>query len=342
MFRWQYIKSNYLYIGIHLMSSVLALSKGMSPFHIVLANPAFPLGGLSAASKTEVNDHFETRSQYLQQLLIPKDMPVTKKKSTARAFIEKISFPVIAKPDRGVVGIGVRKIYSLKELEELLETIPCDYMLQEFCDYPLEYGIFYCRYPNREMGRVISLTEKCIPSVVGDGQKTVRGLIDLNPDIKFNKNNLLAHAKNLDHIPGKGEDYQILDQASHTYGCVFKDRNDDITDAMDAWMNDMCSEADGFYFGRFDMKIRDRESLRTGEGAKICELNGCWSEPIHIYDDNHTFTYAAKEMFRSYARAYKIAKLNKKRLRMKVPYREIIDAYRSYMQEKVEIMKSIG
>jgi hypothetical protein len=90
------------------------------------------------------------------------------------------------------------------------------------------------------------------------------------------------------------------------------------------------------------MKIKNKDSLRTGRGVKICELNGCWSEPAHIYDDDHTLNYAVKEMFRSYSRAYKIAKLNKQRLNLKVSYREIIDAYRSYMQDKAEIIKVVG
>lgn len=342
MFRWHYIKSKYLYIGIHAMSTALALSRGLSPFHIILTNPKFPLGGLSAASKVEVLDHFKNAEQYLPQVLIPKNMPLDDRKSTALSFVEQVSLPVIAKPDRGVVGIGVRKLNSLDELDEVLKIMPCDYMLQEFCDFTLEYGIFYCRYPNREKGRVVSLTQKLIPAVIGDGRKTVRELIDVNPEIKYNKNNLLAHAKNLDYVPNAGEHYQILDQASHTYGCVFRDNHHEITPAMSAWVHEMCSTADEFYFGRFDMKIKDKESLLTGKGAKICELNGCWSEPIHIYDDDHTLGYAVKEMIRSYRRAYKIAKINQKRLNLKIPYREIIDAYRSYMQEKAEIIRAVG
>lgn len=342
MFRWHYIKSNYLYIGIHLMSAVLALSKGLSPFHIILTNPQFPLGGLSAASKVKVLDHFKSCEQFLPQVLIAKDMSVEDRKSKALAFIENASLPVIAKPDRGVVGIGVRKISSLEELDEMVEIMPCDYMLQKFCDYPLEYGIFFCKYPGSEKGRVVSLTQKLIPTIIGDGQKTVRDLVDLNPHIKFNKNNLLTHAKNLDYVPKAGENYQILDQASHTYGCVFKDNYYEISPEMDAWMNEMCSKASEFYFGRFDMKMKDKDSLKIGDGTKICELNGCWSEPTHIYDDDHTIAYAAKEMFRSYKRAYKIAKLNQKRLNIKIPYREIINAYRSYLQEKAEIIKVVG
>lgn len=342
MFRWHYVKSNYMYIGIHLMSAALALSKGLTPFHLILTNPNFPLGGLSAASKTEVLDHFRRTDQYLPQVLIPKRLPLEQRRQTAEAFIEEVSLPVIAKPDRGVVGIGVRRVDSIKDLKDILDIMPCDYMLQEFCDYPLEYGIFYCRYPNREKGRVVSLTQKLIPAVVGDGRKTVKELIDLTPEIKYNKPNLLAHAKNLDYIPDAGQRHQVIDQASHTYGCVFKDNNHEITFAMDAWMNAMSSRASEFYFGRFDMKIRDKDSLRTGRGVKICELNGCWSEPTHIYDDAHTLGYAIKEMIRSYSRAYKIAKLNMKRLNLTVPYRKIINAYRSYMQDKDKIIKVVG
>jgi hypothetical protein len=325
-----------------MMSAALALSKGLSPFHIILTNPKFPLGGLSAASKVEVLDHFKNSEQYLPQVLISKDMSVEDRKSTGLSFVEQVSFPVIAKPDRGVVGIGVRKLNSPEELDEILEIMPCDYMLQEFCDFPLEYGIFYRRYPNKEKGGVVSLTQKLIPSVLGDGSKTVRELIDLNLDIKYNKINLLAHTKNLDYVPKAGEHFQILDQASHTYGCVFRDNNYEITPQMNVWMNEMCSKADEFYFGRFDMKIKNKDSLQTGKGVKICELNGCWSEPTHIYDDEHTLGYAVKELFRSYRRAYKIAKINQKRLNPKIPYKEIIAAYRSYMQEKAEIIRVVG
>jgi hypothetical protein len=313
------------------MSAALALSKGLSPFHIILTNPKFPLGGLSAASKVAVLDHFKQSEQFLPQVLISKDWSVEDRKTTALSFVEQVSFPIIAKPDRGVVGIGVRKLNTAEELDEILAIMPCDYMLQEFCDFPLEYGIFYCRYPDKPKGRVVSLTQKLIPNVVGDGSQTVRELIDLNPDIKHNKMNLLAHAKKLDYVPQPGEHFQILDQASHTYGCVFRDNN-----------NEMCCKADEFYFGRFDMKIKDKDAFQTGMGVKICELNGCWSEPTHIYDDAHTLAYAVKEMFHSYRRAYKIAKINQKRLNPKIPYRKIIDAYRSYMQEKAEIIRVVG
>ncbi|MFQ5486300.1 MAG: hypothetical protein ACE5DO_13335 [Desulfobacterales bacterium] len=342
MYRWHYIKSRYLYIGIHMMSTALAFSKGLSPFHIVLANPSFPLGGLSAASKVEVMDHFKTTDQYLPQVLIPQKLSLEERKIIALSFIEKTRLPVIAKPDRGVVGIGVIRIDSIENLDEILNIMPCDYMLQAYCDFPLEYAIFFCKFPDKEKGGIVSLSQKLIPFVIGDGSKTVKDLIKLNPVIKYNRNNLITHARNLDYIPKSGEKYPILVQASHTYGCVFKDRNHEITPEMEEWMNEMCSAESEFYFGRFDLKIKNKDSLKTGRGVKICELNGCWSEPIHIYDDKHSFLFAAKEIYRSYDRAYNIAKLNKKRLKRKIPYRKIITAYRSYMQEKEAIIRIVG
>jgi hypothetical protein len=324
------------------MSTALAFSKGLSPFHIVLANPTFPLGGLSAASKIEVLEHFKTTDQYLPQVLILQKLSFKERKAIAQSFIEKVSLPVIAKPDRGVVGIGVIRIDSVKNLDETLRIMPCDYMLQKYCDFPLEYAIFFCKFPNKEKGNVVSLSQKLIPFVIGDGRQTVSDLIELKPSIKYNKNNLVTHAKKLDYIPKPGEKYSILVQASHTYGCVFKDRKHEITPDMEEWVNEMCSAESEFYFGRFDLKIKNKASLKTGKGAKICELNGCWSEPIHIYDDDHSFSFAAKEMYLSYARAYKIAKLNKKRLKAKIPYKEIITAYRSYMKEKEAIIRIVG
>ena len=90
------------------------------------------------------------------------------------------------------------------------------------------------------------------------------------------------------------------------------------------------------------MKVKDRASLDDGNHAKIIELNGCWSEPIHIYDDRHNFLFAAKELYNSYARAYHIAKLNKNRLRMSASLKELLSAYRAYLQEKEQIIRVVG
>lgn len=342
MYRWQYIKSTYLCIGIQLMSTVLAFSKGLSPSQIICANPSLPYGGLSIASKSKILARFANRQQYLPQQLIPRDMSLEGRRALARCFLQKNPFPIIAKPDRGVVGIGVRKITTSRQLEEILNIMPSDYMLQQYCGYPLEYGVFFCKFPAETRGSVVSLTEKIVPFVCGDGTRSVRQLVQSNPEFKFNKNALISHARNLDYIPPKGAQHPVIIQGSHTYGAIFKDRNDRINGRLESWLNELCTADGEFYFGRFDMKVRDQDALDTGSGVKIIELNGCWSEPIHIYDDRHSFGFGVKALFRSYERAYRIAKFNKKRLRMKASLKELLSAYRAYLQEKELLMRIVG
>ncbi len=153
---------------------------------------------------------------------------------------------------------------------------------------------------------------------------------------------MISHARNLDYIPPKGAQYQVIIQGSHTYGSIFKDRNDRINGQIESWLNELCTADVQFYFGRFDMKVKDENALRTGSGVKIVELNGCWSEPIHICDDRHSFGFGVKALFRSYERAYRIAKFNKQQLRMKASLKELLSAYRDYLQEKELLIRIAG
>ena len=342
MFRWHYVNSRYMYLGIQLMSAALAFSKGLTPSQIICANPSLPHGGLSIASKTKILKRFQDRGQFLPQLLIPRRMNRHERKALALSFLEKTAYPIIAKPDRGVVGIGLRKIDSEKDLDDILAIMPTDYMLQQYCDYPLEYGIFFCKYPGESNGTVVSLTEKILPFVCGDGRRSVRQLVLINPEFKYNKGALISHARNLDYIPRNGEHHPVIVQGSHTYGAIFKDRNHRINKNLESWLNELCAADAEFHFGRFDMKVRDIEALNTGRGVKIIELNGCWSEPIHIYDDRHSVLFAFKELFLSYSRAYRIAKLNRNRLRMSASLKELLTAYRAYLREKKQIIRVVG
>jgi hypothetical protein len=84
MFRWHYINSKYMYIGIQLMSTALALSKGLTPSQIICANPSLPYGGLSIASKSKILERFKDRRQFLRQQLIPRHMNLEGRKVQAR------------------------------------------------------------------------------------------------------------------------------------------------------------------------------------------------------------------------------------------------------------------
>jgi len=320
------------------MSALLALRYGLTPFHLIRVNPSLPFGGTSIASKFSILERFRGRKEFLDQALAPSHLSVSKRHEIAEQFIARCSLPIIAKPDRGVVGIGVRKISTLHELGNLLRRMPADYLLQEYCEYPGEYGVFYCKHPGQGRGEVISLTQKLIPTVVGDGITTVRQLIQNDQRYRNNGPALLKHAQSLHVVPKRGEVFQVIVQGSHTYGSIFLDRGNWITPALNNQMNELCSVDKDFCFGRFDLKTADFESLCKGD-VKICELNGSMSEPIHIYDDRHTLLFGLKEFFRFYSHAYKIAKSNRNPISI-VPYRRIMREYKIYLREK-ELVKQI-
>ena len=104
-------------------------------------------------------------------------------------------FPLVAKPDIGCRGAGVRPIIDDEALGRYLSDFPEGetLILQKMVDVAGEAGVFYVREPGARQGRIISLTLKYFPHVVGDGRRTLRELILADPragriaDIYFNR-----------------------------------------------------------------------------------------------------------------------------------------------------------
>ncbi|MGC3942924.1 MAG: hypothetical protein QM762_00035 [Chryseolinea sp.] len=92
-----------------------------------------------------------------------------------------LKFPVIAKPDMGERGFKVKKILNEHDVSKYLASQQFDFLIQEYVDLPLEFGVFYTRFPNSRKGHVTSIVRKEMLSVTGDGNSTLRELI-LNLD----------------------------------------------------------------------------------------------------------------------------------------------------------------
>ena len=58
-------------------------------------------------------------------------------------------------------------IYSDAELDQYLQEIKLDFIVQAYVDLPLEFGVFYVRYPEESTGRVTSIVGKEMLHVVG-------------------------------------------------------------------------------------------------------------------------------------------------------------------------------
>lgn len=339
MFHWQYLDSRIVYTVVVSMCAGIAASKGLRLRDLVYANPGLPYGGMQIGSKFEVLEKFKSRQEFLDQALIYTHDSLSHRRKAAETFLERIDYPIIAKPDYGCIGIGVRKIDSWQELESVISTMPVDYILQAYTEKAFEFGLFYIRMPWEAEGKVASLSGKHIPFVIGDGRSTARQLMEARPEYAICKTGLYKYSQRLDLIPEEGQRLALLDQASHTYGAIFSDISDRLTPELSQWANRFCSDIDGFYYGRFDIRA---DSLATApETGKIIELNGCMSEPIHMYDESYSLQFALKAFFSYYSRAYTIARYNKRQ-------GDTIDAYPSvkdfvrFLNEKKVIQDTIG
>ena len=313
--------------------ALLSFRYVMTPFDLIHVNRGFSEWGLPFASKYNFLEPFKTTKQFLPHFVIHTTQQHAQAFKDAKTFMKenKLTYPIIAKPDQGVIGVGVMKITNDTQLKALIAKIPGDYLLQEYANLPYEFGVYYRRYPWQKKGKVVSLTQKNIPFVTGDGKRNVQELIQTEPLFKWNKKALLTHAHTLQHIPRKGEHFQVILQASHTYGTIFKDWNTHITKQMSTWVDAISQKNPCFYYGRFDIKFPNLESLHTGKGAKLVELNGTTAEPIHMYDDKHSLWFGIRSLFISYNNAFRIAKYNKKKLKKKTPILTIIKKYKAYL-----------
>jgi membrane protein DedA with SNARE-associated domain len=288
----------------------------------VLANPAITAGGLCGESKAEVLDLLgpEGRARvapYVSFAMSDSDGPDVGAATRAIAALEAahIAFPIVAKPDIGRRGTGVRPIHDADQLARYLERFPRGHrvVLQQLIPYEGEAGVFYVRRPDEPQGRILSLTLKYFPRVVGDGHSTLRELI-LNdrragqiPHLYFPR-----LTKRLDRVVGNGETVRLVFMGNHCKGAIFRDGQAYVTEAMRDRFDRISREMPGFGFGRFDVRFRSLDDLQRGEGFAILEVNGVGSEATHIWDRRTTLLEAYRTLCRQVRLAFEIGAMQRR------------------------------
>lgn len=342
MMRWQYLPAWVLYTSVFTITLPLMIRYRLTPGHLILANPSLPWGGMEIDSKFEIMERFRGLDAFLEQVLLPVSDSIEANLARAEALIRsgQLSLPVIAKPDRGCVGFGVRLVHNLSDLRTILELTPVDYLLQQRAESPEEFGVFFTKLPGDVRGKVTGLTHKQIPSVTGNGSDTLHQLVEQDCRFEANRKAIFRHAKDLDRIPPRGEQVPLLVQASHTYGAWFRDVSNQGTPALIEWVNAFMAHDPQFCHGRLDVRAPSLPSLLRGENISVIEVNGCLSEPIHAYDDAHSLCFGMLAFYRAYRDAYRAAAAN--RGRQRVPLREMLKAYSQFYRMKRQVMQHIG
>jgi hypothetical protein len=314
LFNWEYWPFEVVYFPVFFYWLWLS-AKAKSFFFFNTANPTIENGGYLMESKFDIYQLIP-KEYYPKTIFFPA--------ATSTGFVcemmkkENLLFPVIAKPDIGMKGKGVKKIDDEKQLVQYIQGNQVNFLIQEFVPYENEAGIFYCRFPNQDKGFISGIVLKDFLSVTGDGFSTIKELIIQNERSLLQLNPLIEEYGNkLDVVLPEGENLLLVPYGNHARGAKFTDvsylADKELTDAIDS----VCQRIEGFYFGRLDIRYSSWEELKNGNFS-IIELNGAGSEPTHIYDPKHSIFFAWKDIIRHLNILYKISRINHQQL--KLPY----------------------
>lgn len=269
------------------------------------SNPAIYASGLENESKIQIYDLLNNSPACKPWLAPVTSIPPRPGQSTtirfndARAALQaaNLPYPVVAKPDIGQRGVGVRRIRDDAELLDYLNHYPLDQPLifQYLIPHPHEAGILYVRFPDAAESSIPSFAIKEFPFVTGDGRHSIRELILADTRKQRISDRFFKKLKNrLGEILPAGEKLQLVFTGNHAQGAIFWDRNRDLTPELADRFRELGDSLDGVYYARIDVRYRDYETFLKGQDFLIVELNGAGAEPIHMYDPHRKLseTYA--------------------------------------------------
>lgn len=218
-----------------------------------------------------------------------------------------LAFPIIAKPDVGWHGHGVRCLEDRAALTRYLADFPCavPLMLQRFVAHAGEAAVLYARLPGEAKGRILSLTFRYFPHVVGDGRSTVRMLIERDPRAQWKSSLHLGadpshrgvDANELDRVPERGEVVRIALIGNQRAGALYRDGRCYVTPALEQRFDAIATSMREFHYGRFDLRFESVDGLKRGEAFSIVEINGIGGEAIDCWDPH----LSVREVYRRLA-----------------------------------------
>lgn len=311
--RWEYWPSWTVYAPLLPRVLWLGLRHG-GLTTCTLCNPGMPMGGLAGESKWDILQMLPHDAVVASALIGPGT--VAERVAVVRAVVRQRgwSWPVVLKPDVGERGTGVKVIEDIEEVREYFETQSGCVLLQEYHPGPCEFGVFYVRMPGEERGKVFSITEKRFASVTGDGKRNVRELVWDHSRYRVQADVLLENIRDdAERVPAMGEEVRVGVLGNHCRGAMFLDGASHITPELTGAMDRIARHAEGFFFGRFDVRCPSAEDLRRGERLKIVELNGLLSESTNIYDPGMKFWRAQRVLGEQWAWAFRIGAENVRR-----------------------------
>ncbi len=287
------------------------------------ANPNIYSGGMIRESKCEILDmvpeqHRQWTAPHARYAKPEDDIPVQAMADAALEAVREAGFdlPIVAKPDQGQRGLGVRPIRTRAELESYLQAYPAGstICLQELVHFSEEAGLLYYRLPEEERGHILSITLKEFPRIVGDGARTLRELIEADYRARMLKGVYFErHARSLDRVLEAGEEFPLVFAGNHKQGCIFHDGYHILTDELTRRVDEIARGLPEFYYGRFDIRFEALDAFQRAEKFRIVEINGAGAEATHIWDPTARLRDAYRTLFEQFDILFRIGHSNRKR-----------------------------
>lgn len=265
-------------------------------------NPQITAGGLVGDTKSE---YFASMGPHARSMVAPyvmlqvtgDDMLATALAALGEAGLE---FPVVAKPDLGWCGFGVRRLDDALELADYLRRYPAGetLMLQRYLDEPGEAGIFYVRHPDQPRGWLLGILLRHYPQVTGDGIHSVAQLIEADARLCRAVRNQREHECRFDpdEVPVSGDSVRLSLIGSTRVGGRYEDGSAFATAELLTAIEAIARDMPQFHAGRFDVRYRTLQDLRRGRFT-IMEVNGAGSEAVHAWDPKYSVWQVYRMVF---------------------------------------------
>ncbi len=274
--RGYWVSKGYKWMSLLYWSFFSVYFRSLTFFSV--ANPKIYLGGMLDERKSDIYhlipDHYLPLTRLYQNFSI----------QSVSDIVQRFEFPIILKPNIGFKGFLVKKIENEHQLRDVVgEYLGKELIVQQFLNEPFEYSIMYYRIDNENFG-ISSLVEKHLPSVKGDGIKTLGELInDLRNPFLHQNWVKKGNREQLDRVLKYGEHYIVDYVGNYSRGSKFENINQKISPLLIQSINEFFNQVHGMNFCRLDVKANSFEELNEGR-FKLLEINGAKSEPLHIYD----------------------------------------------------------
>jgi FPC/CPF motif-containing protein YcgG len=283
--------------------------RARSIWFFTAANPGITFGGFAGESKREIYDQLPEGSYPKTVYVSPTDSWDEMVKAVKTAGIH---FPLIAKPDAGLMGFMFRKINTPDQLRQYKDAMPKPFLIQPYIDYPYEVSVFYYRFPGEAQGTITGFVKKEFLEITGDGTSTLETLMDQYPRIQFKIHEFKSkHASKLHDVIPAGQRYLLSYALNLSRGgklvSLEAEKDDNLHRVFDT-----ISHYSGFLFGRYDIRCQSVEDLKHGKNFTILEFNGTGGEPHHVYGNGNSFLKACRILVHHWGRMYAVSAANRK------------------------------